>query len=87
MYTYVDDMLDKRGPFRLGHLDLLKNMSEEGDCLLAGAFVEPCDGGIVLFCSPEKAQEFVDKDPYYMEGLVTSYKIRDYMAVVGTMMK
>lgn len=36
MYTYVDDMLDKRGPFRLGHLDLLKNMSEEGDCLLGG---------------------------------------------------
>lgn len=42
---------------------------------VAGAFVEPCDGGIVLFCSPEKAQEFVDKDPYYMEGLVTSYKV------------
>lgn len=34
MYTYVDGMLDKRGPFRSGHLDLLKTMSEEGDCLL-----------------------------------------------------
>lgn len=42
-----------------------------------GAFIEPCDGGIVLFSSPEKAQEFVDKDPYYTAGLVTSYKVRD----------
>lgn len=37
MYTYVDGMLDKRGPHRTGHLDLLKTMSEEGDCLLGAS--------------------------------------------------
>lgn len=40
-----------------------------------GAFVEPCDGGIVLFSSREMAQQFVDKDPYKTAGLVTSYKV------------
>ncbi|CAM9605219.1 unnamed protein product [Pylaiella littoralis] len=85
LYTYVDGMEEKRAPHRSGHLDLLKNMSEEGSCLLGGALVEPCDGGIVLFSTPEKAREFVDNDPYVSSGLVTKYQIRDYMAVVGTM--
>lgn len=34
LYTYVDGMEEKRAPHRSGHLDLLKNMSEEGSCLL-----------------------------------------------------
>eukprot|EP00752_Nemacystus_decipiens_P007529 g6728.t1 len=87
VYTYVDGMVDKRGPYRSDHLDLLKTMTEEGTCLLGGAFVEPCDGAVILFSSPDHAQQFVDKDPYNTGGLVTKYQIRDYMAVVGTMLK
>lgn len=34
MYTFVDEMLDKRGPYRAEHLDLLKKMTKEGDCLI-----------------------------------------------------
>lgn len=34
VYTYVDGMVDKRGPYRSDHLDLLKTMTEEGTCLL-----------------------------------------------------
>lgn len=34
LYTYVDGMEEKRAPHRLGHLELLKNMSDEGSCLL-----------------------------------------------------
>lgn len=33
-YNYVDGMLEKRGPYRSDHLDLLKAMSKEGECLL-----------------------------------------------------
>eukprot|EP00903_Cladosiphon_okamuranus_P006131 g6034.t2 len=87
VYTYVDGMVDKRGPYRSDHLELLKTMTEEGSCLLGGAFVEPCDGAVILFSSPDQAQRFVDTDPYNTGGLVTKYQIRDYMAVVGTMLK
>ncbi|CAM9658272.1 unnamed protein product [Hapterophycus canaliculatus] len=87
VYTYVDGMEDKRAPHRSAHLDLLKTMTEEGKCLLGGAFLEPCDGAVLLFSSPDEAQQFVDKDPYNTGGLVTKYQIRDYMAVVGTMLK
>ena len=34
VYTYVDDMFDKRAPYRSDHLGLLKKMAEEGTCLL-----------------------------------------------------
>lgn len=34
VYTYVDGMVDKRGPYRSDHLYLLKSMTEEGTCLL-----------------------------------------------------
>lgn len=37
--------------------------------------MEPCDGAVLLFSSPEKAQQFVDKDPYNTGGLVTKYQV------------
>ncbi|CAM9284591.1 unnamed protein product [Ectocarpus sp. 13 AM-2016] len=82
VYTYVDGMVDKRGPYRTDHLDLLKAMTEEGTCLLGGAFLEPCDGAVLLFSSPEKAQQFVDKDPYNTGGLVTKYQVLYFRKVL-----
>lgn len=47
--------------------------------LAGGAFVEPCDGAVILFSSPDHAQQFVDKDPYNTGGLVTKYQVRMYV--------
>ncbi|CAM9577261.1 unnamed protein product [Discosporangium mesarthrocarpum] len=80
-------MMEKRQPHRSNHLQLLTNMSDDGTCLLGGAFAEPCDGAVLLFSSPEKAKEFVENDPYKAAGLVTKYQIRDYMAVVGSFLQ
>ena len=44
-YTYVDGMLEKRGPYREGHLKLLQEASDKGLVSLGGAFADPCDGG------------------------------------------
>lgn len=37
--------------------------------------MEPCDGAVILFSSPDHAQQFVDKDPYNTGGLVTKYQV------------
>lgn len=42
VYTYVDGMVDKRGPYRSDHLDLLKSMTEEGTCLLGDQLLLGC---------------------------------------------
>lgn len=39
--------------------------------------MEPCDGAVILFSSPDHAQQFVDKDPYNTGGLVTKYQVGD----------
>lgn len=43
--------------------------------LEGGAYVEPCDGAFLLFSSPDQAKQFVEKDPYNVAGLVTSYEV------------
>ncbi|CAM9177063.1 unnamed protein product [Laminaria digitata] len=87
MYTYVDGMTERRSPYRSDHLALLKVMTEEGTCLLGGAFADPCDGAVLLFSDSNQAQTFVEKDPYNIAGLIASYQIRDYMGVVGTLLQ
>lgn len=37
--------------------------------------MEPCDGAVLLFSCPDKAQQFVDKDPYNVAGLIASYQV------------
>ena len=85
-YDYVPDILEKRGPYRAGHIGGAKNLEESGNLIVAGALANPVDGAVFLFKGLDDAeiQEFVKQDPYVINGLVTSWKIRDLTAVVGT---
>ena len=51
----------------------------------AGAFADPADGGVVVFrgTSTVLAENFVKNDPYVKNGLVTSWRVRKWMTVVG----
>ncbi len=40
-YKYTPDVLEKRDPYRAGHLDLIKEMAAEGHIMSAGAFADP----------------------------------------------
>mmetsp|Transcript_15977 Transcript_15977/g.20005 ORF Transcript_15977/g.20005 Transcript_15977/m.20005 type:complete len:131 (+) Transcript_15977:54-446(+) len=86
-YTYVENMEERRAPVRAEHLDLIKEYEEAGSCVMGGAFINPIDGGFLLFETEEAAQEFVSKDPYVSNDLVPSYDIREYMVVSGTAFK
>ena len=57
-------MLEKRDPYRAGHLGLIKEMAAEGRVLSAGAFTDPVDGAMFVFTDREAADEFKAKDPY-----------------------
>lgn len=37
--------------------------------------MEPCDGAVLLFSGSEKAQQFVDRDPYNTAGLIADYQV------------
>ena len=48
-YDYVSDILEKRDPFRAGHLGAAKKMAEAGKMIVAGAYTDPVDGATFCF--------------------------------------
>jgi uncharacterized protein len=85
LYNYVDNIEERRAPFREAHLALAREMHERGILLMAGALVEPLDGAILVFSTDDRSavEDFVAQDPYVREGLVTSWRIRLWNVVVG----
>jgi uncharacterized protein YciI len=85
IYELAPDYLDRRGEFRDEHLKLAWAAQERGEILIAGALAEPADTALLLFTgdSPEAAERFARADPYVIEGLVKSWRVRPWNTVVG----
>ena len=84
-YDYVADVADRRAPFREEHLALSGELHERGILLMAGALVEPLDGAVLVFSTDDRSvvEDFVARDPYVREGLVTSWRVRLWNVVIG----
>jgi uncharacterized protein len=84
LYEYVPDVVERRKPFREAHLALLRGLHAEGRLLHAGAF-QPADGALLVFRvgSAAEVEAFVKADPYVQNGIVTSWRIREWNVVIG----
>lgn len=84
-YDYVEDILERRTPYRAEHLALAQAAHERGELLMAGALAEPVDGAVFIFKTegPEPIEAFVHNDPYVRNGLVTAWRIRPWTVVIG----
>ena len=84
-YSYVEDILEKRAPYREEHLAGARAMHERGDLVMVGAYAEPTDGALFVFKTEDPAliEAFVASDPYVKAGLVTEWKIRPWTVVLG----
>jgi uncharacterized protein YciI len=84
-YDAGPDYVEKRAPFRSEHLALVRQAHERGELILAGALADPVDGAMFVFRgpSPETAEAFAKADPYVTNGVVTSWRVRKWMTVVG----
>ena len=69
LYEYVQDVAQRRAPFRERHLALLRDLHATG----------------IVFNAPtaQPAEEFVKADPYVTNGLVPRWRIREWTVVVG----
>ncbi len=85
LYDVVDDYLERRGQFRDEHLALAAAATARGELVLAGAFADPADSALLVWKVDDRAvvEEFVKADPYVRNGLVTSWRIREWTVVVG----
>ena len=85
-YEYIPDVLEKRGPYREGHLGLAKKLIEEGTCLSGGPTGEVemsvPTGALFIFTTADAAKLFVEEDPYVSAGIVTAHSIEEWNVVV-----
>lgn len=84
-YSFVDGYLERRPAFRDAHLAHAWEAQKRGTLVLAGAVADPVDTALLLFAaeSPVPAEAFARADPYVVNGLVASWRVREWMTVVG----
>jgi uncharacterized protein YciI len=84
MYEVVSDYVERRAPLRAAHITLAHEAVERGELVLGGA-LNPPDGVMLLFKgdSPAAAEAFAKSDPYVQNGIVTSWRVREWTTVVG----
>jgi uncharacterized protein YciI len=84
-YELVDDMVNRRVPFREEHLRLARESRERGELVLGGALAEPVDRALLVFHVDDKSkvESFARKDPYVINGLAKRWEVRPWNVVVG----
>ena len=84
-YEYVPDVLEKRTPYRSDHLALAKEAHAAGRLILAGAFDPASDGALFVFKgeSASEVEDFVRRDPYVKNGVVTGWRVKPWTVVIG----
>jgi uncharacterized protein YciI len=86
LYDLVDDYLGRRPALRDQHLELARAAHARGELLLAGALADPYDRALLVFAGDgsEIAEEFARNDPYVINGLVTSWTVRQWNEVLAS---
>jgi uncharacterized protein YciI len=83
IYTYVEDMSERRGPYREPHLKRIRAEKAAGRIVMAGALGNPPTGGAIAWrgVTPEEIEEFVTGDPYVAAGLVSAHHVEPWNLV------
>ncbi len=84
-YEPAADYLERRGQFRQAHLEKAWASLASGGLILGGALADPVDEAVLLFAGETKAvaEDFARTDPYVTNGLVASWRVREWTTVVG----
>jgi uncharacterized protein len=84
-YDYVADFRDRRAPHRPAHLAHANASMARGELQLGGAFAEEPAGGMLIFKAESAAlvEAFARGDPYVKNGVVTAWRVREWVTVVG----
>lgn len=85
-YDYPPDFRERRAPHRAMHLEHAKASEARDELQLGGAFAEDDPPlGMLLFKSEsaQVAEDFARADPYVVNGVVLSWRVREWVTVVG----
>ena len=82
-YELADTYLARRGDFRAAHLKMAWDAAERGTLIMGGALPDPFDTALLLFNDKTAAENFAKTDPYVTNGLIKSWRVREWNTVVG----
>jgi hypothetical protein len=76
-YEYVDDILERRAPFRDAHLGAIQEWNQRGQLVLAGAVGDPPHGAMLIFrnTATDDIEAYANNDPYMTAGLISRWWI------------
>ncbi|HBL15779.1 MAG: hypothetical protein A2X36_06260 [Elusimicrobia bacterium GWA2_69_24] len=83
-YDTVPDYLERRKPYRQEHLARAEKAHQDGLLVMAGALKPP--EGAVLICraqSETEVSDFAKSDPYVKNGIVKSWRVREWAVAIG----
>lgn len=60
------------------HKEFLDKFIARKEIVGVGPFVDPKGGNMAIFRSKEAAEEFVKSDPFFLEGAVKEYQIKEW---------
>lgn len=84
-YDYVTDIIERREAFREQHLTQAQALTNQNKLHMAGACGNPITGALFIFkdVSEDEIETFVKNDPYFINGLITGWRIIPWTVVVG----
>ena len=84
-YDYVENVVERRAPFREAHLAHARAYKDDGKIVMAGALGNPPTGAMFVFLVDDAAEieAFVAGDPYVQNGIVTDHRVLPWTVVIG----
>ncbi len=84
-YKFIDDYLEKKTTFWEPHFAYVEEAYKRGDLIMAGVLAEPTDYALLVFkgYSPKPAEDFAEKDPFVLNGIVKEWKVRPWTVAIG----
>jgi uncharacterized protein YciI len=84
-YEYPPDFRERRAPHRAMHLAHADAAVARGELELGGAFTDDPPQGMLVFKAETAATAaaFAEGDPYVLNKVVLSWRVREWTTVVG----
>jgi uncharacterized protein len=78
-YESADDVMSKAPLHFPAHSARCNEFHARGTLLMVGTFANPQEeGSMAIFSSREAAEDFVNGDPFVLNGVVRSWHIREW---------
>jgi uncharacterized protein len=82
-YELAQDGLSKAKTHFPAHRARLDEFHARGVLLMAGPFANPADGALGVFTSREAAEEFIEGDPFVVNGVVGKWRLLEWNEVLA----